>query len=112
MAPLLGVRGLAGGVFVVVFALISQVLRPKMFAGLFGAAPSVALASLLVAGLTRGPAKTVPDATGMLIGVAGMVAYCIVAALLLSRMGALAGSLISWAAWFVAAIGLYLLVAG
>ena len=40
------IRFLVGGAMVSVFALIGDVLKPKSFAGLFGAAPSVALATL------------------------------------------------------------------
>jgi hypothetical protein len=40
------VRFFIGGVVVSAFAVIGDVLRPKSFAGLFGAAPSVALATL------------------------------------------------------------------
>jgi hypothetical protein len=40
------IRFLVGGAVVSVFALIGDVLKPKSFAGLFGAAPSVALATL------------------------------------------------------------------
>ena len=42
---LLLVRVVAGGVLVVAFAMLADMLKPKMFAGLFGAAPSVATAS-------------------------------------------------------------------
>jgi hypothetical protein len=40
------VRCLIGGTLVSVFALVGDILRPKSFAGLFGAAPSIALATL------------------------------------------------------------------
>jgi hypothetical protein len=40
------VRFLVGGAVVSAFAMLGDVLRPKSFAGLFGAAPSVALATL------------------------------------------------------------------
>jgi hypothetical protein len=40
------IRFLAGGLVVSAFAVLGDVLRPKSFAGLFGAAPSVALATL------------------------------------------------------------------
>jgi len=40
------IRFVIGGLVVSVFAICGDVLRPKSFAGLFGAAPSVALASL------------------------------------------------------------------
>ena len=40
------IRFLIGGAVVSSFALLGEVFRPKTFAGLFGAAPSIALASL------------------------------------------------------------------
>jgi hypothetical protein len=40
------IRFLVGGAVVSVFAVIGDLLKPKSFAGLFGAAPSVALATL------------------------------------------------------------------
>jgi hypothetical protein len=40
------VRFLLGGTIVAVFALTGDLLKPKGFAGLFGAAPAVALATL------------------------------------------------------------------
>jgi hypothetical protein len=43
------VRFLIGGVAVSAFAMLGDILRPKSFAGLFGAAPSVALATLGIA---------------------------------------------------------------
>jgi hypothetical protein len=42
-------RFAAGGLIVSAFAVLGDVLRPKSFAGLFGAAPSVALATLSLA---------------------------------------------------------------
>jgi hypothetical protein len=43
------VRFLVGGVVVSAFSMLGDMLRPKSFAGLFGAAPSVALATLGIA---------------------------------------------------------------
>ena len=43
-----GLRFLAGGIAVSAFAALGDTLRPKSFAGLFGAAPSIALATLLL----------------------------------------------------------------
>ena len=112
MLLILGLKVLAGGVFVVVFALISDVLKPKMFAGLFSAAPSVALASLLVTALAAKPEQAATNAIGMLVGAAGMVACCVVAAPLVRRLGAVAGSALAWGAWLVVALGLSALVFG
>ena len=47
-------RFLIGGTLVSVFALIGDLLRPKSFAGLFGAAPSIALATLALTIATQG----------------------------------------------------------
>jgi hypothetical protein len=43
-----GLRFLVGGIAVSAFAALGDSLRPKSFAGLFGAAPSIALATLLI----------------------------------------------------------------
>jgi hypothetical protein len=40
------VRAVSGGILVSAFAVLGDVLKPKRFAGLFAAAPSVALATL------------------------------------------------------------------
>jgi len=40
------VRFLVGGALVSVFALLGDLFEPKSFSGLFGAAPSVAIATL------------------------------------------------------------------
>jgi hypothetical protein len=47
-------KGLAGGGLVVAFAVISECLTPKRFAGLFSAAPAVALAGLTITLLDKG----------------------------------------------------------
>src|SRR5207244_4125545 len=73
--PLLAMRVIAGGALVVAFAMLSDTLKPKTFAGLFSAAPSVATASLLVSGLATGPAKDQEYAWGMLGGAIGLVFY-------------------------------------
>ena len=100
-------RALIGGLAVVAFSLVAEAGRPKRFAGLFAAAPSVAVASLAVTVLSKGANGTAPYAEGMLIGSAGMLAYCLVSLYLIDRLHALVGSLLSWLAWFLVAGGLY-----
>lgn len=104
---LLAVRVVAGGTLVVAFAMVSDMLKPKMFAGLFSAAPSVATASLVVSGLAMGPAKVEQYAAGMIAGAAGLVVYSLAAAFLVQRVGAAAGSVLAWLAWLVPAGLLY-----
>ena len=50
------VRFVVGGLVVSAFAIIGDLLKPKSFAGLFGAAPSVALATLSLTVATEGGA--------------------------------------------------------
>jgi len=104
---LMFVRAVAGGALVVAFAILGDVLKPKMFAGLFGAAPSVATASLLVSGLAIGAAKDERYATGMIAGAISLVVYSATAALAVKHIGAVAGSVIAWAAWLVPAAAIY-----
>ena len=95
-AVLLAVRVLAGGALVVAFAMISNAVKPKMFAGLFSGAPSVATASLLVNGLAMGAAKDEKYATGMIAGAIGLVFFSAAAAFLVKRLGSITGSALAW----------------
>ena len=103
-------KGLVGGLAVIGFSLLGQAGHPKRFAGLFAAAPSVALVSIALTVALKGPAATVPYAQGMLVGSAGMLAYCLVSLYLIERLHALLGSVLAWLAWLLVAGGLYLAV--
>lgn len=103
-------KGLVGGLAVVAFSLFGQAGHPKRFAGLFAAAPAVAVASLALTVAFKGPAATVPYAQGMLVGSVGMLVYCLVSMYLVGRLHALPGSVLAWLAWIVVAGGLYLKV--
>jgi hypothetical protein len=107
---LMALKALIGGVAVVAFSLLGQAGHPKRFSGLFAAAPSVALASLAMTVVSRGSDATVSYAQGMLIGSAGMLAYCLVSLVLIERLHALLGSILAWLAWFAIAGGLYVVV--
>ena len=106
----IALRSLAGGLAVVAFSLLGQAGHPKRFAGLFSAAPAVAIASLAMTVITKRAAGALPYAQGMLIGSAGMVAYCLVLLFLIARLHALLGSILAWLAWFAVAGGLYLAI--
>lgn len=106
----LAIKAFVAGAMVVLFALIGEAVKPKRFAGLFAAAPAIALASLLITVLTKGAPAAVPLTVGMLADSAGMVAYCLVALFTLDRFHALAGSLTAWAAWFLVAGAIYFTV--
>jgi hypothetical protein len=106
-AVLLAARVLAGGALVVAFAMISDAVKPKMFAGLFSGAPSVATASLLVNGLAMGAAKDEKYATGMIAGAIGLVFFSAAAAFLVKRLGSITGSALAWLAWALPAFAVY-----
>jgi hypothetical protein len=57
---------IVGGLFVSAFAVLGDVLKPKSFAGLFGAAPSVALATLILTIYSRGPDFAAAEARSMI----------------------------------------------
>src|SRR2546430_7314013 len=96
---MLALRAVLGGVVVVLFALASEGLKPKEFAGLFAAAPSVALAGLLLTGLKDGNAGLRLAATGMIAGAVGMTVYCIVGVYAVRRWHAKLGALMAFPAW-------------
>lgn len=66
-------KGVAGGTLVVGFALLSEGLSPKCFAGLFSAAPAVALAGLSIVVLDKGAHDAHQNAVGMIAGGAGLL---------------------------------------
>src|ERR1039458_1830275 len=81
-------RFLIDGTLVSAFALVGDAVRPKSFAGLFGAAPSIALATRKVAegekkrrvgldGTSRGRVAAGIDAVGAAMGTLGLIAFAI-----------------------------------
>ena len=74
MIPIL-IRFLVGGAVVSGFAIIGDVLKPKSFAGLFGAAPPVALATLDLTVATEGPSYAATEARSMMAGAVAFFFY-------------------------------------
>ena len=99
-------RFLLGGAIVSIFALIGDVLRPKRFAGIFGGAPSVALATLALTAATSGPAFASLEARSMVLSSLGFVLYTWVArrALATARWSALVVALVALIVWGVSAV--------
>lgn len=102
-AVVIVLKGLIGGSFVVVFALIGEAVTPKRFAGLFSAAPSVALASLVIVLVTDGRRFAVSETVGMAVGSVAMVVACLGAVVLVRRYRALEGSILACCLWLVVA---------
>jgi uncharacterized membrane protein (GlpM family) len=96
-------KGAAGGVLVVAFALLSEGLSPKRFAGLFSAAPAVALAGLTIAVLDKGAHDAHEGAAGMIAGSVGMVAFAAAVVPLLRNMEAMKAATVALGAWVLVA---------
>jgi uncharacterized membrane protein (GlpM family) len=100
---ILAIKGLAGGTLVVAFALLSQSLQPKRFAGLFSAAPAVALAGLTITLLDKSAHDAHQSAAGMIAGGVGMAVYAAAVIPLLRRTRPLPASLSAIGVWSVVA---------
>jgi hypothetical protein len=68
-----------------VFATIAEVCRPKSFAGLFGAAPSVALTTLGIAIAQHGKDYAATESRSMVFGAMAFLLYAAVASWVLMR---------------------------
>lgn len=100
-----------GGALVCAFALVSEVFKPKRFAGLFSGAPSVLTAGLAVTLIAESVTKAALSASGAAVGAVGLVAYCLVAPRSIRRFKPLVGSALVVLVWLAVAIALYAIVA-
>jgi hypothetical protein len=103
-------KAAAGGALVLAFAALAQTLSPKRFAGILSAAPSVALAGLIVTLLASGVADADSSLRGMAVGAVGFVFYCLAAVPLCARLGTWRGSALALLAWGGVATAGYVLV--
>jgi hypothetical protein len=108
------IRFVVGGIVVSAFAMLGDVLRPKSFAGLFGAAPSVALATLGIAVYQHGAAYASTQSLWMMAGAVALAVYSVVVCHLMirARLRALPATLLSLVVWLAVAFGLFALAGG
>jgi uncharacterized membrane protein (GlpM family) len=108
------IRFLVGGAVVSAFAMLGDLLRPKSFAGLFGAAPSVALATLGIAVYQHGAGYAAVQTQAMMAGAIGLAIYSVVVSHLLVRakLRAVTATLLSLVVWVIAAFGLLIVTGG
>ena len=108
------IRFIIGGVAVSAFSALGDVFRPKTFAGLFGAAPSIAIATLLIAIYKEGPAYASTEGRSMIFGAVALCAYSWIACQLMKRyeLASLPSTLLASVVWFGSALGLAWLVLG
>jgi hypothetical protein len=100
-------RFFIGGAIVSLFALVGDLFTPKSFGGLFGAAPSVALATLGLTLLKEGRAYTALECRSMIIGAIALFFYAVLVSWLLMRrrIPALRATLFAMPLWFIVALG-------
>lgn len=104
-------RFLAGGIVVSLFAMLGSAVKPKSFAGLFGAAPAVALATLSLTVWNKGKPYAAIEAESMILGAIAFLIYASVVCRLLmrQRFPVLATTSLCLFVWFVSALALWVL---
>jgi hypothetical protein len=102
-------RVIIGGIVVSAFAAIADTLKPKSFAGLLAAAPSVALATVVLTVKEHGAIYASIEARSMILGATAFFIYASVAGRLMIRKKwpALPVSSLALLLWLGAAIGLW-----
>jgi hypothetical protein len=98
-------RFLIGGLTVSFFAVLGDLFKPKSFAGLFGAAPSIALATLALTVSKEGAQYASVEARSMLLSALAFFAYasCLSWMLMRRPYGALRVTLSLLIVWAVVA---------
>jgi hypothetical protein len=100
-------RFVIGGLIVSLFAALADVLKPKSFAGVFSAAPSVALASLPLTILAKGKMYASTEGRSMLVGAAAFFLYSVLCSRLMfrHRLGAAPVTILSLLVWVGVSLG-------
>jgi hypothetical protein len=102
-------RFLIGGIVVCAFSAVSQVIKPQSFAGIFGAAPSVALATLGLTFILKPAATIAKEGHAMLAGAIALCAYCLFVAWLFLHFKhhPVVEATVPWLLWFGVAFGIW-----
>lgn len=99
-------RFLVGGFVVSLFAVLGDVLKPKSFAGLFGAAPSVAIATLGLTIIADGRAYATLEARSMVAGGVAFFVYAYTCMRVMTKSGirSTPTTIAGLAIWFACAV--------
>jgi|SRR6266576_3838929 len=102
-------RFLIGGAVISAFALLGDVLRPKSFAGLFGAAPSIALATVGMTIAHHGKGYAATEARSMVLGAIAFSVYAYLVSQVLARYqrSTMVTTLVLMPMWLGVSLGLY-----
>ena len=100
-------RFVIGGLIVSLFALVGDLIKPKSFAGIFGAAPSVALATLALTIASKGSQYAADELRATICGAAAFFIYaCAVSWLIMHyRLSASTAAIMSLPLWLGIAFG-------
>jgi uncharacterized membrane protein (GlpM family) len=104
-------RFVIGGLVVSAFSMLGDLFKPKSFAGLFAAAPTIALATMALTLHKHGAQYLATDARSMVAGAAAFCVYACVCSLILmhSKLKALAATALLLPVWCGSAAGLWAL---
>jgi hypothetical protein len=107
-------RFLIGAAIVSGFATLSEIFRPKSFAGLFGAAPSIALATIALTITHSGKTYAAIEARSMIFGAIAFFLYANTCSWVLMRYKphALTVTILLLPIWFAASFALLFLFSG
>jgi len=105
-------RFVIGGIVVSAFAALGDVLKPKSFAGLFGAAPSIALATLGLTIAAKGKVYAATEARSMIAGALAFFLYADLCSWLMVRrkLKVMPVTLSAVGIWLVCSISIWFLV--
>jgi uncharacterized membrane protein (GlpM family) len=100
-------RFIIGGLVVSLFAALADALKPKSFAGLFAAAPSVAIGTLGLTILSEGKLFAATEARSMIFGAIALFFYSMAAMRLMMRykLKAARAAFSAIAMWMICAMG-------
>jgi uncharacterized membrane protein (GlpM family) len=104
-------RFLIGGTVVSVFAILGDVVKPESLGGVFAAAPTIALATLVLTMHKHGGVYVATEARSMVAGAIAFFAYACVVSFVLMRLRAkaLTTAIALLPIWFAAAAALWAL---
>src|SRR3954447_11023915 len=98
-----------GGLVVAAFAVLGDMLKPKRFAGIFGAAPAVALSTLALTYTQQGSGDVTIMGRSLMAGAVGFLVYSLVVSLMVDHIEwpswLIAG--VAWFVWFAVAFGIW-----
>jgi hypothetical protein len=105
-------RFVIGGSVVSAFAALGDVLKPKSFAGLFGAAPSIALATLGLTIAANGKMYAAAEARSMIAGALVFFLYAYLCSWLMLRrkLKAMVVTISALGVWLAYSISIWYLV--